>query len=301
MNEAGARRAGNAWSQTGSATLMVLLLLSLIIGIGFAFRQTMGLEGRAVALYGQGRQAAEGARAGLEVALSLLRSDEASFDGLADSWAVSPLLAGSLGAGVTYSVRGSEELGDNGIFDLESRLPINGLPEEALARLPGLSAKALPEVAAVRRGGPFASLQRFLEVSRLDLKAFERTAQAPPRRVLTAFSRSAKLNVNTAGAFELGVALGNQDLTRGILTRRRGPDGQDGTTDDRPWRSLEELHAELGLQAGSLPPLLDVRSAYFSVTATGEVSSGTLFTRRRLRALVERTAAGPRIVACTEP
>jgi hypothetical protein len=295
------RRDEPAWSQRGSATLMVLMLLALLIGIGFAFRQTMSLEGRAVAVYGERRQAAEAARAGLEVALSLLRGDDPSFDSLGDAWAVSSLLTGSLGAGVTYSVRSSGDLADNGVFDFESRLPVNALPDEVLARLPGLSAKALLDVQAARRAAPFPSIRRFLEVGQLDLKTFGRAADALPSQVLTAFGRSEKLNVNTAGVFELGVVLGNEDLAHGIVTRRRGPDGRDGTADDRPWHGLEELRAEMGLPAGSLPALLDVRSTVFSVTATGEVRTGTFFTRRRLRALVERSSSGVRVLACTEP
>ena len=287
--------------QRGSATLLVLLLLTFLIGIGFAFRQTMGLEGQAIARLAERRQAAECARAGVEVALSLLRADDSTVDGLADAWVTSPMLSGELAPGATYSVVPSPHLVDNGIVDGDSRLPLNSLPEEVLARLPGLKPAVMPKLLASRGREPFPSVKSFVELAQLDVKAFEQATGSTPARAMTVLRASTKLNVNTASEAALRIVFGSEELARGLVTRRRGADGRDGTADDRPWRSLEEIQTEMGLAAGSLPPLLSVRSTIFTVTSTGEVRSGMIFERSRLSLVVERAPAGLRALACSEP
>jgi type II secretory pathway component PulK len=309
-------------SEAGSTTLLVLMLLALFLGIGFAFRQTMGLEGRIVAGHADRQQAQECARAGVEIALALLRADDPGFDALSDAWAASPLLRGQLAEGATYTVVGSEQLPDNGIHDIESRLSINALPESVLPRIPGLSARALLEVVNVRRAGPIRTLHRFMDLTELDERSFTRAVALAPSQVLTVHGSSGSVNVNTASPFALGVVLGDEALAQQLVVRRRGADGLDGTADDQPWRSQGELQAQLqaastarlapdaavpppavGAPAdtGSAAALLTVRSSLYSITATGEVRSGTAYVRARLRALAERSEAGAvRVISCSE-
>jgi hypothetical protein len=272
------------------------------------------------------QQAKECARAGLEVALSLLRSDDPAFDALSDAWAASPMLRGQLADGATYTVLASEQLPGNGIHDVESRLSINALPESVLPRIPGLSAQALLDVVNVRRAGPIPTLPRFLDLTQLDERSFIRAVAMAPSQVLTVHGSSGTLNVNTASPFALEVVLGDEALAQRLVARRRGADGLDGTADDQPLRSPAELHAQLqgaavpaqapdaaapapsGVQGDSAPAasvqtagLLSVRSSLYSITTTGEVHSGTAYVRARLRALVERSESGAvRVISCSE-
>ncbi len=276
--------------ERGNAIIMVLLLLTFLGGLGFAFRQMMGLKGRIVASHVERAQAGECARAGLEVALSLLRSDDPAIDTLGDSWASSSFLAGTLEGRCRYWLRPGGGVSAAGIRDLEGRLPVNRLPPAFLSRIPGLSAEAARKVEEARKAASIPTVSSFLELAALDREAVAKELGAGAGAFFSVFDVST-VNVNTASAGVLAVVLGDMVLAREIVKVRRGKDGRDGTEDDRPWRSLEKLGKLLG-KAGVRVDWLSVQSSLFEVVSVGEARNGTFYARYGLQALVRRTEAG---------
>ncbi len=87
--------------------------------------------------------------------------------------------------------------------------------------------------------------------------------------VFTAIS-SSRINVNTAPLPVLRILLGGDEgIARQILQRRAGPDGQDGTADDMPFRNT----AELPLVAPTLGNLFSTQSSVFEVHVEARIGS----------------------------
>jgi general secretion pathway protein K len=84
---------------------------------------------------------------------------------------------------------------------------------------------------------------------------------------------SARLvNINTASADVLQLVPGlDQNIAAAIVQRRAGPDGQDGTEDDFPYRNVGELAGVVGMApqaVQTLPQYFSVRSVTYEVTVT---------------------------------
>ncbi len=81
---------------------------------------------------------------------------------------------------------------------------------------------------------------------------------------------SGGLNINTASAAALQVfPFIDERVAQGILARRAGPDGQDGTEDDMPFRSPQELNTIPGVNpqlAAQFAQFFVVQSSAFEVT-----------------------------------
>ena len=87
--------------------------------------------------------------------------------------------------------------------------------------------------------------------------------------VFTAIS-SGRINVNTAPLPVLRVLVGgDENLARQIIQRRAGPDGQEGTTDDTPYRNVAEIPGG-GLNAGNM---LAIQSTVFLVQVEARIGS----------------------------
>ena len=68
------------------------------------------------------------------------------------------------------------------------------------------------------------------------------------------------------------------DMAERYLAMRRGPDGIDGTADDRPFASIEEVRAALGLtqeQFQQLAPLVSFKDPVVRIVSVGKASSVT--------------------------
>ena len=93
--------------------------------------------------------------------------------------------------------------------------------------------------------------------------------------VFTALS-TGYINVNTAPERVIQMLPGvNQNSAYEIVRQRRGDDGLDGTYDDQPFRTIEELRNVAGFTSAdailNAQRFLSVRSATFEVTVTAEV------------------------------
>ena len=103
---------------------------------------------------------------------------------------------------------------------------------------------------------------------------------------------SARLvNLNTASALVLQTVLGVDGPTaQAIINRRAGLDGQDGTEDDVPFRSVTDLGGVPGINSAALQQLnqiLSVRSATFEVAVEVDIGGQ----KRTMVALIYRLNA----------
>jgi hypothetical protein len=264
----------------------------------------MGLEGRAVAAHAARLQAAESARAGLESVLSILRSDDPAFDSLSDGWVTSSFLEADLGEGARYSARAAKPGSADGVVDVESELPVQTLPESVLTRIPGLPPNGASALLQARgRGSPPATFEEFLRISGLNREEFGKKTNLLPRDVIALDPDVRTVNANTAGIVVLGIVLGNEALAQQLISQRQGPDKQDGTADDRVFRSDAELRSFLTSSSPAVPiesQTLAVGSSRFRVSVTGEFRSGPVFARYRLGALILRSGHDVRILSQSE-
>ena len=84
-----------------------------------------------------------------------------------------------------------------------------------------------------------------------------------------------------------------------FLELRRGPDGLDGTSDDAPWKSLEEVRASLGLspeQFQQLASLVGFKDPVFRVVSVGR--SGP--TERVVQMVVRKFGNRPQLITWKE-
>jgi general secretion pathway protein K len=105
---------------------------------------------------------------------------------------------------------------------------------------------------------------------------------------LTATSNG-RININTASPLALKAALGLDDLqTEAVVQYRAGSDGEWGTDDDKPFRSLEEFYAVIGNLTdevrAQLGEWLTVQSDHFSIRSSGDVGG----VKRTVHAVVRR-------------
>jgi general secretion pathway protein K len=87
---------------------------------------------------------------------------------------------------------------------------------------------------------------------------------------------SGKININTADANVLQLLPGVDEATaENIIKFRSGPDGQDGTEDDTPYKNVNQIAAAgVNPQAvGQLAQLCTVRSAVFEVHVTAQIGT----------------------------
>jgi len=87
--------------------------------------------------------------------------------------------------------------------------------------------------------------------------------------IFTAISAN-RVNVNTATPAVLRVLMGgDENLARQVVQRRAGPDGQDGTEDDQPFRSAAEIPSG-GINQATL---FTTQSATFEVRVEARIGS----------------------------
>jgi general secretion pathway protein K len=100
---------------------------------------------------------------------------------------------------------------------------------------------------------------------------------------------SGKININTAPLLVLQAALGLDDIqAEAVINHRDGGDGEWGTEDDQPFKSLEEFYAIIGNLndevRAQLGDLLTVQSTHFTIHSVGEVGG----VKRTIIAVVRR-------------
>ncbi len=99
---------------------------------------------------------------------------------------------------------------------------------------------------------------------------------------------SGRVNINTASASVFQMVPGiDQTIATGIIQARAGPDGVDGTEDDTPFQSANDLVRVPGMSqtgVGNLQRIFDVRSYTYEVHVDVEIDGN----RREMIALLRR-------------
>ena len=99
---------------------------------------------------------------------------------------------------------------------------------------------------------------------------------------------SGRININTASAAVFQMVPGiDQTIATGIIQARAGPDGVDGTEDDTPFQSANDLARVPGMSGtgvGNLQRIFDVRSSTFEVHVDVEIDGN----KREMVALLRR-------------
>lgn len=303
------RRAGRGEDGVALVVVMwVVLVLSLLVG-GFAF--TMHVETQLQSYHRKALKADALARSGLELARLALRQDAqgegAEYTAPNQSWVTNRhwFVEHALGEGHLWVQ----------ITDEESKLPLNQLTPGQWRRLLDLlgvdpaDADVIADSIADWIDGDdlhmlngaedeyYASLEppyraknaAVDQVEELLLvrgvtpelmygtPAEEDEEPIPGLVTLLTTTTSGRININTASALVLKAALGLDDLQlESILTRRPGADGEWGTDDDQPFRTVDEFYGLIGNLTpdvrNQLNEWLTVRSTFFTVRATGEVA-----------------------------
>ena len=288
--------------------MWVVLVLSLLIS-GFAF--TMHVETQLESFNRKQLKAEMIARSGVEVAKMMLIRDltspkDGSFDSPNQAWATNETLYVNhpLGDGI-LNVK---------VTDEESKMPVNKITSQQWHRLldklgvDPADADVIADSVAdwidaddlhLLNGAesdyyeslspPYRAKNALIDrVEELLLvrgvtpelvygqPATEEEQAAPGLIELVTATSSGKINVNTAPAIVLQAALGLDDVqTEAVVNHRLGSDGELGTEDDQPYKSLEEFYALVGNISDEvrtqLADMLTVQSTYFTIRATGEV------------------------------
>ena len=104
------------------------------------------------------------------------------------------------------------------------------------------------------------------------------------------------ININTASATVLQlIPVIDENIAQAIIQRRAGPDGQDGTFDDTPFRSAAEISGLPGIPPGALQQftgLFSTRSQIFQVEVTATIGSS----KRVYVAILRRAGAKDTVI-----
>jgi general secretion pathway protein K len=311
--------------------LWIIMVLSLLIG-GFAF--TMHVETQ-IASFGRKQLKARAlARSGIEVVrveLAQQTGGEGGYVAFNQSWATNEtlLVSHALGEG-TFTVKLMDEQGKlplnkltpdqwHRLFDL---LGVDALDADVIVdsiedwkddndlhRLNGAEddyyMKLSPPYRA--KNGAFDRVDELMLVRGMTRELFDGIPAAgndpgkPGLRELLTAINAGQVNVNTASAFALRVLLDlDEAQTDAIISRRNGADGEPGTEDDQPFKSVEEFLASLTRLSDAArqeaQQLITVNSNFFTARSTGDVGGA----KRTILATLWRQGNQAQIVSWRE-
>lgn len=134
----------------------------------------------------------------------------------------------------------TKELGEGSfsynVTDEDRKININIMPEEVLAKLPGFDDDLARRVFKTRQslGGKFYAIEEMLLVEGVDIELYKKIMP-----YITVYG-DGKVNINTATP-EVMEAIGlSKDLIASLIDYRAGPDGEEGTEDDRYFESVSD-------------------------------------------------------------
>ncbi|MCK5306428.1 MAG: general secretion pathway protein GspK [Candidatus Omnitrophica bacterium] len=114
--------------------------------------------------------------------------------------------------------------------------------------------------------------------------------------VITVYT-DGKVNVNTAGFEALSLLLGmaNKELAQSIIDYRAGPDRTDGTGDDTPFFSVDELKPVIGeLIYKQFSKFARVNSDIFKIVSIGRPDNSKV--TKKIEAVIDRSSYPLRII-----
>ncbi|MFW5915516.1 MAG: hypothetical protein ACOCTQ_03465, partial [Planctomycetota bacterium] len=228
------------------------------------------------------------ARSGIELGLSRLPDPNRQFTSLSGEWATGEDTSGHRLSSGEFGLGLGMDAGDSDIrpiSDAESRINVNAVPLSTLeSALPGIQERTLTQIEERREKRQFITVR--------ELRGLLNSVQTRELEQLFTVHGTGRLNVNTTTRRMLSCMPGVTDeLAETIIQRRRGPDGRDGTEDDRPFRDKEALRSfftDHNANWKEAEQRLTVRSSYFIIYAWGR-SGRNQRTGRTLRAIADNT------------
>ena len=149
------------------------------------------------------------------------------------------------------------------LIDEESKININTVSKEILARLPELSEDLANKITEIRSKNNFRVIEDILMIEGMDEKKFYgQEGEKGLRDLITVYGKGA-VNINTAPYEVLSALAGEDSLVHEIIDFRKGMDGEESTEDDSlfsPDRSIIEqlsgISARDSLTLSQLPTTL---------------------------------------------
>ncbi|MBI4639101.1 MAG: general secretion pathway protein GspK [Candidatus Tectomicrobia bacterium] len=217
------------------------------------------------------------ARAGIEKAIGLVKSDTTPYDLLSDRWrSDESLFREQREERGSYTVSYIDGQGKRryGFVDEESKVNLNTAPLEVLAALLPLNEQQLQAILDYRAKHLFTTPEELFAIEEIPPTIFG-TAEAI-RQLITVWG-SGKINVNTAQEVVLAALPGmTLDALQAFLTFRRGADGIEGTADDGVFQTVDQVASVEKFDAQTfelLSPLLTIISNAFLVNSVGRVEN----------------------------
>ena len=124
------------------------------------------------------------------------------------------------------------------LIDEESRLNVNMISQDILARLPGMD-KTTADKIAISNLKPFSHKEELLLVEGVSEENFNKF-----KDYITIYTEGA-VNINTASLEILQLLGMSETLANAVCEYRRGPDGKEGTEDDGAFTNTGEIVAKL--------------------------------------------------------
>ncbi len=317
-------------------TLWILTLLTLLaLGVGIR----IGIDVKMVSFFINSHKARYIAEAGIRKTVYLLEKDpNKNADSLNEIWssgydydkeqfALKDIGVGE-GAFTVWYVNERNEAGNPvylyGAIDENSKLNINQIDGDMLAKLPGFSADIASAVVDWRDeddipnplgaedsyyeglDAPYACKNgRFCVPEELMLvKDVTRDLYEGVKDLITVYGEDKAVNINTASREVLSVLAGAEyeDLAAKIISYRKGSDGIAGTPDDNIFTDINTISAKLASSLALSQAELNraeelknagyfkVMSGYFRIKCRGEVKNGRI--RKTIEAVANRDAKG---------
>src|SRR3989339_897415 len=298
-------------SSKGVALIVVLWISAILSSIVLAGAYIAKLELRKAAYALREVQALNIAYSGIVTVENNLLQDGNGFDCLGEKWK-------SDDGGYNNAAFGDGVLNVS-VEDEESKVNINSIPLSVLVKLPPVAlAPNISELSdslkdwvdadsAMSRNGAedgyYMSLKRPYHcknrpIDALDelylIKGFsDKQLVAELMKFVTAYS-DALINVNTSPMDVLKALPGIDNRTaESIVAHRSGNDLLEGTGDDEPFKSVEEIRSVAGDEVfNRINGLVTVNSSFFRVSSAGKIGKVV----KRVEAMLERRAGAVKII-----
>ncbi len=280
--------------EEGFVLITVLLVMAILIPLVLAFTSRVQLNLLQAENFRNSVQATRLSRSGIEAAIGVLKTDDASYDTLKDTWAQDIPTVG-LQAGM-LQVRISDEDGkipvnklveENGVDvnkDVERRLRklitrLGGRPEivdalidwidtnDEVTGAAGAEHDHYKELGQQSKNGPIDALDEFFLI-----KGFDKELLSDRKLLdyITIVQTDGKVNINTAPAEVLYAVLGTE--TSALAQPLSDSDIEDliRHRDEHEMKKIEDINSAIKIstaQAGNIAALIKINSVFFTASS----------------------------------
>jgi general secretion pathway protein K len=293
--------------------LWVLVILSLL---SLSFAHQAKIEIKLAGHYKREAQLRQLTKAVVRAALRKLASDANDYDALNEIWRIYPAQPEDCLSEVMKNYPHQQTEIEYTIIDEESKLNINSASFESLLELPEVDEEIASSIIDWRdeddeplafgaedsyyqslenpypcKNTLFDLIGELLYVRGVTNELFygSREGNIPLRDLLTVWG-DGKININTAREEILLTIPGvREEIIESIIEKLAGPDGDDGTEDDEPFKSIESLKEIPTITISEYEKLKShckVASSYFTIQAQSSLKKSNL--RKRITTVLKR-------------